>query len=209
MQKALFLDRDGIIIQDAGYLRDASLVQLIPTAAELIKRAREKNYAIVVVTNQSGIGRSWISLENYQEVSARMIDLLAEKGAKLDRIYFAPFYVGASQCPYPESDFVFQTSGVPQEGAWSDQDRKPNPGMLIKASRAMQLDLSGSVMVGDRVTDLAAAHNAGLRHFYFRRTEVFEDETRDLDIWKQRLARFKSHEFTSTVVDLLTEVPLP
>lgn len=206
---ALFLDRDGVIIHDAGYLKQADQVRLIPTAAELIRRANDAGVAVVVVTNQSGIGRTWITLEDYKAVSARMIELLAQKGAVLDRIYFAPFFKTAESSPYPVNEFEFSTAEIPQKGAWTDEFRKPNAGMLKAAAHELSLDLSRSIMIGDRVTDLAAAHNAGLPRFYFLKSDVYENETQDLTAWLQKLERHRAGSFHFETVDTLGEIPLP
>lgn len=209
LRPALFLDRDGVIIHDAGYVKQADQVRLLPAAAELIRRGNEAGVAVVVVTNQSGLGRTWITLDNYKAVSARMVDLLAEKGAAVDRIYFAPFYKTAKTSPYAVNEFEFLTGKIPQKGVWSDEFRKPNPGMLKTAARELGLDLSQSLMVGDRVTDLAAAHNAGLPHFYFLKSDVFENETQDLAAWLEKLEHHRSGRFQFKTVDALGEIPLP
>lgn len=209
LKPALFLDRDGVIIHDAGYLKQADQVRLIPTAAELIRRANEAGVAVVVVTNQSGIGRTWITLEDYKSVSARMVELLALKGAGLDRIYFAPFYKTAESSPYPQGEFEFVTGSIPQKGAWTDEYRKPNAGMLKTAAQDLGLDLSRSIMIGDRVTDLAAAHNAGLPRFYFLKSDLFENETQDLPAWLEKLERHRAGSFHFETVDTLGEIPLP
>lgn len=180
MQKALFLDRDGVIIHDAGYLRDPSQVQLIPGVDQLISRFQKQGFQIVVVTNQSGIGRGWISLDNYKHVSLRMIELLQAQEVALDVIYFAPFFAEAKECPYQASEFNFETLGVAQRGSWRDDFRKPQPGMLKQASQDQKIDLAKSIMIGDRATDWRAAAQAGLAKFYFRASDLIEKEKQEL-----------------------------
>ncbi|MFN7728749.1 MAG: D-glycero-alpha-D-manno-heptose-1,7-bisphosphate 7-phosphatase [Bdellovibrio sp.] len=209
LRPALFFDRDGVIIHDAGYLKDAGVVRLIPGAAELIKRANQAGVAVVVVTNQSGIGRTWITLENYKSVSLRMIELLEKAGAKLDRIFFAPFFKTAEQSPYAAPEFEFETRGVKQKGLWDDHFRKPNPGMLLAAASALGLDLPGSVMIGDRITDLAAAHHAGLSKFYFLNSDLMAEEIKDLAGWLAKLDRHKAGHFQYVMINTLDEVIVP
>ena len=89
---ALFLDRDGVIITNVPYSNDVETVSLIPGAADLIIQARKNAYLVIVVTNQSGIGRGWVQLESYELITQRMESLLLAQGARLDRIYYSPYY---------------------------------------------------------------------------------------------------------------------
>lgn len=176
MKPALFLDRDGVVIHDSGYVKDASTVRLIDGCAALIKQANQFGIPVVLVTNQSGIGRGWIRLSDYRNVSDRMIELLEGRQARIDRIYFAPFHAGAAESPYPPEDFRFSTRGVPQLGRWDPDWRKPAVGMLREAARELGLDLGSSVLVGDRHTDGMLAEDAGLAHFIFHRSDVYAAE---------------------------------
>lgn len=180
MRKALFLDRDGVVISDSGYVKDPSTVRLIPGVSELIQRANQSDWSVVVVTNQSGIGRGWISIDDYKAVSARMIELLAEKSARLDQIYFSPFYAVATASPYPPEAYQFIGQKTAQVGRWDSAWRKPNAGMLQQAASDLNLDLANSVMVGDRHTDFFAARSGRVKTFYFLHSEVFAVEMQEL-----------------------------
>ena len=141
----LFLDRDGVLIEERNYLKDPDLVDLVAGAVETIEAARRLGWAVAVVTNQSGIARGLISWEQYEAVERRVDQLLAAQGVGADMVLACPFVADGGQPPYDRDD------------PW----RKPGPGMLLEAARALNLDLGRSIMVGDRITDLQAGENAG------------------------------------------------
>ncbi len=127
---------------------------------ELIRKAKTLGFWVIVVTNQSGIGRGWLTLEDYQRVTDRMLELLRAQRAEPDRIYFAPYY---EKSTHPE----FLTNAH-----W----RKPGIGMFQEAAKDFPIDLQRSVMVGDRASDLEAAETAGVAHKYLLCSEEFEKE---------------------------------
>jgi len=141
---ALFLDRDGTLIELVAYLSDPSGVALIPDAVADIRRAKAEGEAVVVVTNQSGIGRGYYDWDAFEAVQARMYDLLTAAGADVDAVY---------ACPHPPPD-----AGGPASSPY----RKPAPGMLLRAAEDLRLDLGRSRIIGDSVSDLAAGKAAGL-----------------------------------------------
>lgn len=145
MQRALLLDRDGTIIWDPGYLSDPALVRLLPGAAEAMKRFQDAGWLLVVVSNQSGIARGKYGRAELEAVHARMVALLAEGGVRLDGAYY---------CEHG-----------PDDGCAC---RKPRPGMLEQAARELGFDLSASLMVGDKPSDVEAAVAAGARGILFR-----------------------------------------
>lgn len=164
--KALFLDRDGIIIEDAGYTKDPALVKLIPSVITLIQAAHQRNYKIIIVTNQSGIGRGSIALHHYQSVTHRMLELLeAQQALYIDQIYFAPFYEFAAQpvLPIGQPYSIENKWNIPHHGVWSAEWRKPNLGMIGQAQQQFAVDLSSSLMVGDRWTDQLLAVNSSIK----------------------------------------------
>ena len=108
MKPALFLDRDGVVIYDSGYAKDADQVRLMPGITDLIQRAQKKSWKVVIVTNQSGLGRGWISLSQYQAVSERMLELLSAQQILIDGIYFAPWFTGAPSMPENLNGWVAQ-----------------------------------------------------------------------------------------------------
>jgi D-glycero-D-manno-heptose 1,7-bisphosphate phosphatase len=154
--RALFLDRDGVINEEVGYLHRVEDVRWVEGIVPLCRTAQELGYRLVVVTNQSGIARGLYTTEAFEELMAWMRAELAQQGVTLDAVY---------HCPYHPKHGV---------GEWKreHEDRKPGPGMLLRAARELGLDLTECVMVGDRCSDLAAAHAAGLRQvFLLRGTE--------------------------------------
>jgi D-glycero-D-manno-heptose 1,7-bisphosphate phosphatase len=138
---ALFLDRDGTLIEDPGYVCRAEDVRLIPGVAAALARFRDAGYALVIVTNQSGIGRGLYGWEDYDAVAARLESLLAADGIVFDA--------------------VVACGHSPEEGdrcGW----RKPAAGMIRAATEMLGLDLSRSLMAGDKLIDVRAAEAAGL-----------------------------------------------
>jgi len=145
-QPALFLDRDGVIIEEKEYIADPDEVELLPGIADLIRIARAAGMAVVEVTNQAGIARGLLGWPDFVAVENRITALLSEQGVHLDAVFACPFHA-AGQPPY----------GHPGH-AW----RKPNPGMLLEAARLLNLDLPRSILVGDKIADQEAARAAGL-----------------------------------------------
>lgn len=140
---ALFLDRDGVLINDVGYLKSPSSVSLVDGAAALVRAANDADVPAIVVTNQSGIGRSLFCIEDFLSVNAWMQKLIAaETGGRLDAIF---------ACTAPPPD---RNRGDP----W----RKPNPGMFFASKEILGTALHRSWMIGDRLTDIRAAYRAGL-----------------------------------------------
>ena len=157
---ALFLDRDGVIVEDTGYLHRAEDVRLLPGAARLIAEANARSIPVVVVTNQAGVGRGYYGWDDVCAVVERILDLLAEEGAVLDAVYACPHHRDALP-PYQHDNHPA---------------RKPNPGMLLQAAEDLNLDLSGSWLIGDQEADLRAAVAAGLAGAIHVRTVHGEGE---------------------------------
>lgn len=143
-RQAVFLDRDGTLMEDREYLRDPAGVRLLPGVAEALARLRGAGFALVVVTNQSGIGRGWMTEADYERVTAEFQAQLASRGVALDASYHCP-----------------AAPAVP--GGAEHPDRKPNPGLYLRAADALGLTLSASYAVGDSLRDLIAGRNAGCR----------------------------------------------
>ena len=136
-RRALFLDRDGTLIVDVGYPKDPADVEAIPGAFEALCRLQE-NWALVVVSNQSGIGRGMITEAQAKAVHERFVALFAAEGVRFSGSYY---------CPHaPEAACAC---------------RKPAPGLLHDAARELDLDLAQSVMLGDKPSDLEAGRAAG------------------------------------------------
>lgn len=146
--RAVFLDRDGVLIEDVDLLTEASRIRILPGVPEALARLKGAGYALVVVSNQAVVARGLLEefqvLDLHQEVERRLM----EAGAPaLDGFYFCPHHPRATlpryrtECPC----------------------RKPRPGMLVRASEALGIDLASSFMVGDRPTDILAGEAAGCR----------------------------------------------
>ncbi len=146
-RRALFADRDGTLIHDAHYLRDASQVELLPGAVSFLRAFADAGWALVVVTNQSGIAQGIVSEADYGAVRARLDALLAEHGVTLD---------ASKHCPHHPD-----VSGP-------CRCRKPGTLLYEEAAEALGLDLSASVYVGDRWRDVAPAIAKGGRGFLIR-----------------------------------------
>jgi len=138
---ALFLDRDGTLVDDPGYLSDPDALRLFPGVGPALRRFEDAGYALVLVTNQSGVGRGYFGWDAYERVAERLREALAADGVVLD-----------AECV---------CGHAPEEGATCGW-RKPAPGMILEAARLLDLDLARSAMVGDTASDLAAADAAGV-----------------------------------------------
>ena len=144
---AVFLDRDGTINVEVDHLCRVEEVDLLPGADAAIARLNARGIPVVVVTNQSGIGRGMFSWDAYQAVMDRLAALLGARQARWDAAYAAPHHpLGRGEYGHPDHP-----------------DRKPNPGMLVRAAEEHGLDLARSWMVGDKAIDLLAGRNAGCR----------------------------------------------
>jgi D-glycero-D-manno-heptose 1,7-bisphosphate phosphatase len=149
---ALFLDRDGVLNVDHGYVHRWEDFQWIPGAKEAIGAFNRAGWLVFVVTNQSGIGRGYYTEEDMHALHRRMVEELEAAGAHIDAIYFAPQHPEAPLEAYRHPD---------------PPDRKPNPGMLLRAFAEWPVDRERSIMVGDKPADLEAALRAGVRGFLF------------------------------------------
>lgn len=149
-QPALFLDRDGVVNQEIGYLVRPEDVVWVPGIFSLCRTARSLGYRLVIVTNQAGIARGFYTEDQYHDLMKWMRAQFEQEDIRFDGVYHCPYH---------------PVHGV---GPWKreHEDRKPGAGMLRRAARDLQLDLARSVMVGDRCTDIAAANAASLRQAF-------------------------------------------
>lgn len=150
-QKAIFLDRDGTINKYVGFLRDIEAFELLPTVSEAVKRINESGYLAIVITNQPVIARGEVTYEKLDEIHKKMQTLLGKEGAFLNAIYFCPHH--------PDKGYAGERSELKYDCAC----RKPKPGMIIKAAKDFNVDLSESWMIGDGKNDIQAGKNAGCR----------------------------------------------
>lgn len=147
MKRAVFLDRDGNVCEDVGYLGDPSKLVVFPYAAEAVRRLNESSMLAILVTNQSGVARGLFGEDAVLRVHDRLERELARGGARLEGIYYCPHHPTIGQPPYRQSC----------------ECRKPRPGMLVRAAADHDIDLSQSFVVGDKYSDVRLAHEAGAR----------------------------------------------
>lgn len=148
MRPAVFLDRDGTLIEQVHHIRDPRDVRLINGAAEALRRLCGAGFACVLVSNQSAVGRGIATLDDVAAVQAETERQLGAAGAAIDGWYFCP----VAPAEHVEADRF----------AIDHPDRKPGPGMLLRAARELSLDLARSWMVGDLPSDVLAGRNAGV-----------------------------------------------
>jgi D-glycero-D-manno-heptose 1,7-bisphosphate phosphatase len=157
-RRALFLDRDGTIVEERHYLADPALVRLLPGAVEAMRDFAAAGFALVIVTNQSGIARGLYSAEDFHAVQARIAELVAQEGVHFDAVRHCPHHpdiTGSCDC------------------------RKPATGMYLSAAEELDIDLAASIYAGDRVKDVLPALEFGGRGFLVR-TGYGAEEERDV-----------------------------
>ncbi|WP_432459014.1 D-glycero-beta-D-manno-heptose 1,7-bisphosphate 7-phosphatase [Agarivorans sp. QJM3NY_25] len=145
-QAAVFLDRDGVINHDHGYVSKVDDFEFIEGAIEAMQQLKKAGWLLVVVTNQAGIARGYFSEQQFLSLTEWMDWSLADRGVDLDGIYFCPHHKD-----YGSEDYRIDCNC-----------RKPKPGMLLEAAKELDIDLTNSWLVGDKGSDLLAAKNAGV-----------------------------------------------
>lgn len=149
-RKAAFLDRDGVINLDRAYVHQWDEFEFVPGAVDAMRRLREAGYTLVVVTNQSGLARGMYTEAQFQELTRHMRAALAEAGAEVEAVYHCPHH----------------PKGSVAELAVDCDCRKPEPGMILRAAKELNLSLADSFLVGDKPSDIEAARAAGLGRAY-------------------------------------------
>jgi D-glycero-D-manno-heptose 1,7-bisphosphate phosphatase len=146
LKRALFLDRDGVINVNHGYVHTADNFHFVDGIFDLVMAAKGAGFEVVVVTNQAGIARGYYSEEQFHRVTAWMCEQFELRGGAIDKVYFSPYH---------------PTAGI---GAYRrDEDtRKPRPGMILNARQELGLSLEQSILVGDQPSDIQAGHAAGV-----------------------------------------------
>jgi D-glycero-D-manno-heptose 1,7-bisphosphate phosphatase len=147
MHKAVFLDRDGTIVEDVGYLSTPDQIKFIPGAIEAIKKLNEAGYKVVVISNQAGVARGLITEDMLQTIDKTLHRFILNGGAHLDGVYYCPHHPEYGVYPYHQAC----------------ECRKPHPGLIKRAQRDLNLDLSASYMIGDKATDIEAGKRAGTK----------------------------------------------
>ena len=145
--KAIFMDRDDTLIKDPGYINNPDQVQLLAGVSEALIELKQMGYKRVIVTNQSGVARGIVSEEVLKQIHKRLEKLLFREGAGIEGIYYCPYH----------------PDGVIEKYRRESENRKPNPGMILKAAKEMDIDLKRSWVIGNSYRDVAAGQRAGCK----------------------------------------------
>lgn len=147
MNQAVFLDRDGTLIEDRDYLRNPEDVLIFPTVAPALKQLQRAGFNLFIVSNQSGVGRGYFTMADVDKVNQHLLQALGGQGVRVERVYVAP-----------------EAPDAPSRG------RKPSPQFLFDARDEFGLDLAHSYMIGDKLADLECGWNAGVKKCLLVRT---------------------------------------
>jgi len=147
MERAVFLDRDGTIIEDIGYIDECDKIKFLPGASKAIKLLNENGFKVIVVTNQAGVAKGYFTEETVKEINRYIQDSLAEQEAFIDMIYYCPHHI----------------EGIVEEYRKECYCRKPNPGMIEEAVCDFGIDLKNSFVIGDKISDVEAGYRVGCK----------------------------------------------
>lgn len=150
MNKAVFLDKDGTIIEDVGYMNSPQQIKFLPGSIEAIKMLNETGFKVVVISNQAGVARGLVTEDMLQTIDKVLHRGILNGGAHLDGIYYCPHHPEHGVYPYKQVC----------------ECRKPHPGLIKKAQHDLQIDLSQSYMIGDKATDIEAGKGAGTKTIF-------------------------------------------
>ena len=156
---ALFLDRDGVINKDLGYVHSRNDFVFLPGIFNLVRSANAENYLCIVVTNQAGIGRGLYALEDFKDLSDWMCQKFMNNGACIDAIYYSPYHPSEARGKYLKKE----------------NTRKPGSGMFFEAIKNLNIDVTKSIMVGDKITDMQASIGAGIATNYLMTPSIETD----------------------------------
>lgn len=152
LNRAVFLDRDGVLIADVDHLTSADQIRVLPRVPQALARLRAAGWRLIIATNQSVVARGWITEDRLREIHRVLLDRLHARGAEIEAVYYCPHHPDGS---------------VPALRRECDC-RKPNPGMLLRAADEHRLDLAASVIVGDAASDIEAGRRVGCRTVLIR-----------------------------------------
>ena len=148
--KCAFLDRDGVINQDKGYISKVSDFKIYPGVGKAISLLNKRDYLVIIITNQSGIGRGLIKIKELENLHNYLRKKIKKDRAKIDDIFYCPFHPEFGKGKYKKKS----------------NDRKPGDGMIRKAIKKWKIDTKNSFMIGDKISDKLAAKKAKIKFFY-------------------------------------------
>ena len=148
--KCAFLDRDGVINEDKGYISKISDFKIYPGVGKAISLLNKKNYLVIIITNQSGIGRGLIKIKELKNIHNYLRKKIKKYGGKIDDIFYCPFHPEFGKGKYKKKS----------------NDRKPGDGMIKKAIKKWKINTKTSFMIGDKISDKQAAKKAKIKFFY-------------------------------------------
>lgn len=160
LNKCIFFDRDGVLNKDKGYISKVRDIEIFPKVGQAIYECNKKKYLVIIITNQSGIGRGLITLKQLSQIHNYIKKKIKKNKAIINDIFYCPFHPTGGRGKYKKNSF----------------DRKPNPGMILKAIKKWKIDPKKSFMIGDKVSDRTAAKAAGLKFFF---------KSKKIDLYKQ------------------------
>jgi D-glycero-D-manno-heptose 1,7-bisphosphate phosphatase len=162
MNKACFLDRDGVLIEEKHYISSPDEIEIIPGVEKALEYLRSKGYLAIVVSNQSGVARGLFSEDSVKKINEKLVGLL--KGAEITANYYCPHH----------------RDGELPEYSIDCDCRKPQPGMLLKAAKDYRIDLSRSFIVGDKLSDIYAGQSAGCKIGILVKTGHGEEQVKNM-----------------------------
>ncbi len=162
--RAVFLDRDGVINEHVGLLYKPKQLKLLPNSSKAIKILNSSGFLVIVVTNQPVVARNLCSIEDVEKINNKLLEMLKEKGAVIDKIYFCPHHPDKG---YPEENKSYKVKC---------RCRKPDTGMFEQAEKDFNIIKEGSYMVGDTTSDIKAGSDFGIKTILVRTGEAGRDK---------------------------------
>lgn len=159
--KCVFLDRDGVLIKDVGYLKNPGDIIILPGTIEALKDLKSNGFLLIIVTNQAGIAKGFFTPDDLTAVNNKLLKIYKDNGIIIDDLYFCPHHENGSVEPYNIKCAC----------------RKPATGMIIKGTEKFNIDTDKSFMVGDKDSDILLAKNSGLKSFYISNSMYGHDDS--------------------------------
>lgn len=175
-KSCVFLDRDGVLIKDVGYLKNPDDIIILPDSIDALKKLKSSGYLLIIVTNQAGVAKGFFGIKELEAVNGRLMEIYKKNGVEIDDLYFCPHHENGTVQPYNIKCSC----------------RKPETGMVIEGIKKFEIDPKTSFMVGDKDSDILLAKNSGLKSFYIQNSMYEHDENIKPDFFVSSL-REASH----------------